>query len=184
MPIQMNPFSSTSQWMTSLDATSTSTLSNAFTPSVMIMAFSLAIVSSWSRMAVTCRAVLSDSRVLIYLNISYFNSYTLERTLTSQHQEQFFLKPFQIENQIANTFDIDCQVTACSKRDNFDGYCVPGDACKDRYATITSSLSTTTSTLTTPSTSTTASTTASTTTGNFLVIEGRFITSRTWFVAH
>ena len=70
------------------------------------------------------------------LNYICSNPCTLERTETVQHQEQFFLKPFQIENQIANTFDINCKVSACSKADNFDGYCVPGDACKERYATL------------------------------------------------
>ena len=73
----------------------------------------------------------------IFRSINCINPYTsIERTETTQHQEQFFLKPFQIENQIANTFDINCKVSACSKADNFNGYCVPGDACKKRYATL------------------------------------------------
>ena len=53
-----------------------------------------------------------------------------------QYQEQFFMKPFQIVDQIANTFDINCKLAACSKAENVDGFCVLGDACKDRYATI------------------------------------------------
>ena len=84
----------------------------------------------------TCRVVLSNSRVF-FGNIICINPYTsIERTEARQHQEQFFLKPFQIENQIANTFNINCKVSACSKVDNFNGYCVPGDACKERYATL------------------------------------------------
>ena len=62
------------------------------------------------------------------------------------------MKPFQIENQIANTFDINCQVSACSKGDNIDGFCVPGETCRDRYANLTTSLSTTTPTTTTTTT--------------------------------
>jgi len=59
-----------------------------------------------------------------------------ERTEAMQYQEQFFMKPFQIEDQIANTFDINCKLAACAKGENVDGFCVLGDACKERYATI------------------------------------------------
>ena len=84
-----------------------------------------------------CRVVLSNSRVF-FRSINCINPYTsIERTESTQHQEQFFLKPFQIENQIANTFDIECTVSACSKtRNAFDGYCLPSNECKDRYTPL------------------------------------------------
>ena len=47
------------------------------------------------------------------------------------------MKPFQIENQIANTFDIECTVSACSKtRNAFNGYCSPNNACRERYTPL------------------------------------------------
>ena len=47
------------------------------------------------------------------------------------------MKPFQIENQTANTFDVACTVSTCTKdRNAFNGYCVPNDECKERYTPL------------------------------------------------
>ena len=87
-----------------------------------------------------CQQVLSNSKVLFLQKHVWSNLQLSERTVAMQHHEQFFMKPFQIKmpfkNQIANTFDVKCQVSACSKTDIVKGYCLPGNACKERYAAV------------------------------------------------
>ena len=55
--------------------------------------------------------------------------------MTLQNHDQFFLKPFQIEGQVANTFNINCQITTCRKDSNYanDGLCDLNDKCSNRY---------------------------------------------------
>ena len=59
----------------------------------------------------------------------------LDRSVTLQNHDQFFLKPFQIEGQVANTFNINCQITTCRKDSKYQSgdLCDLNDKCPNRY---------------------------------------------------
>ena len=52
-----------------------------------------------------------------------------------RNHDQFFLKPFQIESNRANKFDIKCKLAVCKLGSWADpsGVCKLGSTCNDRY---------------------------------------------------